>query len=647
MREKQILQLIEYIEKNSPAGGQSCADAVGCSLSTLKRELRKMEPEFRREGFMISGKTGRGNGYVLEISDAERFESYRQLLMESGGRENSPDLNSAADRIRFLVRTFLEEEEPVRLDDLADELLLSRAQLAKDMRTVRRFFRDYSLEIVSKPHHGSALSGDEMNFRACLTALLQNEINVDDEESVFLVPYSIPGMVEEIQPVLNSVIRYGGRQTYDLNDMTAQDLSACFYVTAKRISSGHIIEFPDQWKEELLHNRDYKLACGIAGDLEELFDIEFSQEEVCYLTLQLTAHQMGHKNQLTEETMQIVDEMLEEVYQRHHLDLRDSSSLRQFLGLHTVSLLQRLRFNVSLLNPFLNDIRMNYIVSYDIAATACRVLTRRYGYTISPDETAYYALHFKIASDRLKRSIRKKVLVVCSSGRGTAKMLESNLYSWFAGQLDSVETCNAFEVPGKDLTAYDCVFSTVPLKAGGAVPVIQISAFFDSSNVRIIENALSRRNMAEDGSVYFREELFFTGVEAYTKEEAISRMAEKIKAVCDVTEQFEKALLDKERLQDAQNGPVAFLRIYGLPQDSPVIAFALLDKPVRWGREQVQILILAACPNQFEKENELFYFFIRELMNSRHFARALIRSGSYDTLLDLYEEVIRKGNRAI
>jgi mannitol/fructose-specific phosphotransferase system IIA component (Ntr-type) len=94
-------------------------------------------------------------------------------------------------------------------------------------------------------------------------------------------------------------------------------------------------------------------------------------------------------------------------------------------------------------------------------------------------------------------------------------------------------------------------------------------------------------------------------------------------------------------------GAVVCLRVYGLETDRPLIAFAVLDKPVRWGRGHAQIVILAACPRQFEKENEMFYFFVRELMNNRHYVRALVKSCSYDTLLDLYEEVIRKRSRAL
>jgi predicted DNA-binding transcriptional regulator YafY len=74
MKELQILQLIQYIETNGSASGQRCADIIGISLSTLKRDLKKLDSEFRQNGFSISGKTGHGNGYVCEISNPGLFE---------------------------------------------------------------------------------------------------------------------------------------------------------------------------------------------------------------------------------------------------------------------------------------------------------------------------------------------------------------------------------------------------------------------------------------------------------------------------------------------------------------------------------------------------------------------------------------------
>ncbi|MBQ7993079.1 MAG: PRD domain-containing protein [Solobacterium sp.] len=647
MKDKQSLQLIQMLCKKKSAGGMECADALGISLSTFKRELVRMAPEYRQNGFAVSGRTGYGNGYDIQIFDESKFKNYLEKLKAESPAAGA-DMNDPETRVRYLIRCFLNPDKGYqRMEDLSEELMLSRTQLAKDIQAVRAFFEQWGLGIVSRPHYGSCLSGDEKALRSCQAAMMINEAAVDEEGSIYLKPHIDPETESILSSVLDILVSTCNEKTYDLNDITARDLSAHLAVAAERIRNGHTVVFAENIRRELLSERDRDVAAQFVGKMETQYGIDFSEDELCFVILHMSTRQMGHRSMITPEIQNLVQAMLEEVRNKHQLDLTQDSDLKTFLGMHTAAFLRRLHYGVNLTNPLLDDIRFSYIVSYDMALSACNVIAKKYSCRITADEAAYYALHFKIASDRRRRSEARNVLVVCSSGRGTAKLLDESIRAGFSSQIGRLDTCNKFELRGIDFSKYDCIFTTVELKKAMPLPVFQIRTFFDEANARIIANALAHRNIDEDGSVYFKEDLFFPDITAETKEEALRMILGRISSARALPAGFEESVFERESIQDTQYGAVAFPHPHGVVTEEPLISFTILQRPLRWAEEKVQIIILYSFPKEFEEENTLYFSFIRQLSRSRHFLRALIKSRSYETLLDLYEEVIRKGQNRI
>jgi lichenan operon transcriptional antiterminator len=340
--------------------------------------------------------------------------------------------------------------------------------------------------------------------------------------------------------------------------------------------------------------------------------------------------------------MEIVDEMLMRINERYHCDLSKNLDLRISLGLHTVPLLKRLQFHVVCHNPLLEEIQMNYLQAYDFALCACEVIGRRYQCTVAADEIAYYAVHFKIAMDSLKKSRRLNILIVCTSGRATSQLLRINFLKYFQDQLDQADTCNLFELSTRNLSRYDCVFSTVPIQKTLEIPVFQIKTFFDGERIKNIGQVF--QEIIQENDDVFRRELFFHDITAADKESVLKEITERIGKCRPLPETFLASVLERESMQSTGFGCVALPHTHGAICEENLVSCTVLPEPVEWGNGKVQIVILTSYNHDFIKEHDLFFEFILELIKNQQYRRSLIEDPRYETLIRIFSDYRNEEN---
>lgn len=96
------------------------------------------------------------------------------------------------------------------------------------------------------------------------------------------------------------------------------------------------------------------------------------------------------------------------------------------------------------------------------------------------DEIAYIALHIGVALERMKLNKKKikKVLIVCASGVGSAKLLSYRLQNLFSQELEIIDTINYYNLSSYDLSIIDLVISTIPIKEDLGIPVQVVNTFW-------------------------------------------------------------------------------------------------------------------------------------------------------------------------
>ncbi|MDZ7834822.1 MAG: helix-turn-helix domain-containing protein [Alkalibacterium sp.] len=161
--------LKELMKQNEPQTGKALADKMGITSRTVRDDIKGINDELTDFGAEI--RALRGIGYELVIEDPKLFRSYlNQLTIGSQNQAAVP--TTPEDRIAYMIKRFLLLENHLKLDDLADEMLVSKSTLQMDLKQVKRYLSRYSLELASRPGYGLTLSGSELNRRFAMSQYL-------------------------------------------------------------------------------------------------------------------------------------------------------------------------------------------------------------------------------------------------------------------------------------------------------------------------------------------------------------------------------------------------------------------------------------------------------------------------------------------
>lgn len=119
----------------------------------------------------------------------------------------------------------------------------------------------------------------------------------------------------------------------------------------------------------------------------------------------------------------------------------------------------------------------------------------------------------------------------------------------------------------------------------------------------------------------------------------IHKMIQRISAIRQLPEQFEEQILAREALQSTRLGELALPHPNGVMDMDEMVSVAVLKKPVLWGKQPVQLVILMAFGKDFRKNNEKFFDFLLSLVNDRKRLKKCITEASFDAFLELYQEM--------
>ena len=153
-RMKQILLLL--MEENGYLTSDELAYKLGSSARTIREDISKHKRLLSRYGIHIKSKAHKG--YYLELSQ-EHGTDLQALIKQT----SQPQSKTAQ-----IMRILLLADDYRKLDDIADELWISRSTIDRLFKDVKETFERYHLKIVSKPFYGIRLEGNELNKRLCL-----------------------------------------------------------------------------------------------------------------------------------------------------------------------------------------------------------------------------------------------------------------------------------------------------------------------------------------------------------------------------------------------------------------------------------------------------------------------------------------------
>ncbi|MBT2658511.1 transcription antiterminator [Bacillus sp. ISL-18] len=590
-RQKDIV--LSLMKAKEPVTSEWMAKELGVSDRTIRTEIKELQSQYTALGIMIE--SVRGKGYLLDIKDYEVFEKEFNPHANDAVDDHQSDFSEQENRVLYILKRFLLEKEPIKLEGLEEELFVSKPKLQNDLKIIREILESYNLRLVSRPHYGTQVEGDEYMKRLCFSNyILSRNSNLNIDSSSFQL------LDEKLfEQIKETIIKKVNEYKIEISDIALENLATHISIGCKRIEEGFVIE---NLGHDLTGKYPFEriVANEIVKEVEGFTGLKFPKAEIDYIIVHLLGTKLIHKNTLNEfskfdELSTIIHCMLERLRTELNWDFYDDSEFIQALTLHIRPAMNRLRYNMNIRNPLLDEIKRKYPSAFEGAAIASRCIDEYLGIEVGEHEIAYIALHIGVALERKKTRQKKakRVIVVCASGVGSARLLFYRLQNEFKDELDIVATTNYYQLKEYDLSSIDFIISTIPIKVDIGVPIQVVNTFLGESDIEKIRNGLSPVKEYEEES-YLDESRVFIHKDFVDKESVIRFMCQELYKQKLVSQNYINSVLERESV-----APTSFGNLVAIPHpltpetEETIWTVCTLKKPIEWAdRHMVQFICL-------------------------------------------------------
>ncbi len=600
---------------------------------TVRQRIKELNLFLMEHGAEILSASGQG--FLLSVTEEENFSAWQKQIQT----ESNALPTTVQGRISYIVERLLYAEDYLKLDDLCQELFISRTTITTDMKQVKEILERYHLTVVQRPGSGIILEGSEYYRRSCMVyELLQKDYS--GGSAAIYTEDTYP-----ILAILSQAFKVCGLKTAE---WTLKNLIFYICVALQRIKADHPLCLGTQVKSETQKAAGENVAQAvemISDQLEQYSGYHLNEDERTMLMIQIggksdssTILPSEIQAQIDEYVEDLAKKMLEAIYEAHGLDLRSDQETVDSLKQHLIPLDMRMKYDMPQSNPILEEVKEEYSLAYTLASTASTMLAQHYQKAIPDEEVGFIAILLALAIQKQEqRRPKKNVVVICVSGQASSRLFIYRYQKAFAPYIDQLYECSAFAVTTFDFIGknIDYVFTTVPLTVSLPVPVIQVSLLLSEEEIERCQQLLSGEN--EDFvSQYFREELFLSFLNGESKNEVLSLMCQNAARNLDIPDGFYESVCQREEM-----GQTDFGNLIAIPHPCKImgtekfVSVAVLDKPIWWGHNDVQVVLLISLAQE-DNDIERFFKLVSDFMASPSSVQSLIQNPTYQHLFELF-----------
>ncbi|CAM3676792.1 transcription antiterminator BglG [Rouxiella silvae] len=568
----------------------------------------------------------RGSGYQLKVEDAALFS-----ILQQPGKSTNPTPRTAAERVNRLLIRFLTSSFSLKLEDLADEWFVSRGTLQNDMPEVREHLARYHLNIETKPRYGMKLFGSELAIRACLTDLLF-QLNNDDQISSFLKAESLES--EALLPLTDFMHQLLTQSSIQLTDEGEQYLILYCAVAVKRIAGGYpLTDFDAEEEEPAVKQISVKLA----AELKRMVGKEIPAAEEAYLRVNIAVRRVQSilpTDINADDEESLVDYILSYINAHYNYDLQGDKQLRSDLLTHIKAMITRVKYQINIPNPLLNNIKQHYPMAYDVTLAAVSSWGKYTPYSLSENEIGFLVLHIGVGLERhynIGYQRHPQAMLVCDTGNSTIRMIQAQISRKFP-QIVITQIISLRDYEKLQHIDEDFIIANARVTERNK-PVVVLSPFPTEYQMEQLGKLVlvdrTRPYMLEK---FFDQRHFMRLDEPMTQAQLFRKICSQLEEEGYVDEEFYPSVVEREEIVSTMLGEgIALPHSLGLLAKKTVVITVLSPQGIKWGEGETAhvIFLLAISKADYEEAMaiyDLFVTFVRERSMSR-----LLSSQDFDS----------------
>lgn len=614
-RVEKILEILIDCQKS--ISGERISLELGVTSRTVRSDIKELNKYLNDNGAKVVSVTG--VGYNLEIEDESKFNYFLKdmKLLKQGNNEQLNIIPTySEDRINYIISKLLmnslkDKNKLINPYDLCDELFISSSTLKKDVASINTHLARFELKVVINQSKGIFIKGKESNIRYCIADYIFNKREIVNLENLeFYNEIFSRELLETTEGVLVEVLC---KYNVHLTDISFKNLLVHVLIMIKRYKYNQAVVFDNASVEFLKNTNDYMIAADIVKAIGEVVKVDFS-DEIYYLTQHLVSSKKFSSQDANNylEYKGVIDKIFSTIKNQIGINLFDDLQLSNGLAVHLNVALNRMKFNMNIRNDFLDSIKSSYPFAFELGIIASRVLGEEYNVSVNENEIGLLAIHFGAALERIginsKKSV-KNITIVCGFGIATAMLIKEKILRFFDNRVNILYISSLQDFDKVMLDNSDVVITTVPITKFQSKKIIEVPLNLSFKHLQDIEDIMLGEEKVEmDYREILKEDLFIKKINATNKDEVLEILTNKMMDLGYMDNKAKESLYSREKMSTTELGNlVALPHVLELNGDGASVSVAVLDKPIIWDKEKVQIVLLLNISKGFIHEWEQIF----------------------------------------
>lgn len=474
-RTKEIIQII--ILEHGYITMKKIADKMKISERTVYRNMNEISDVLAEYDLTLETVSKKGVKIVGSGKNREELKLYLEAEVYTQVVEPKERRN----RILFEL---IHSENYIKAEALAIDLKTSLPTIRNDLKKISELCESYQIELVQKKGEGIYLKGHQKERDCLLVNILRETIEIER-----LLSW-MDDMIKRCHKSLQNLNMDFEEAGYYMEDGSYLEFVILTALMIRRNQMGKSKKEINQLDENI-SKEEKQLTKRAIQYLKREFMIDFKDydhKELCHMIHILSMPTLS--KELTAQTYELrgkVRKFIEHVEEEMGIYLSQDQKLMDGLVAHMDKALKRIRSGMSISNPIIREIEKDYKELFQIIKRSARlVFSEDY---FPEDEIGYLVLYFAVSLDNItKKTFR--ILVVCSSGMGSSKMLASRLER----EIPEIYVRKIVSLIGlgkEDLSDYDLILSTIPLYLDQEM-YLKVSPLLNPQELALVKEKIRR-----------------------------------------------------------------------------------------------------------------------------------------------------------
>lgn len=404
----------------------------------------------------------------------------RRKIMElsfARGRDYNVSPLSTQERVLLSVFTLCWLDDFITVQSLADDYQVSRVTVSRDLQKVREYCEAHGIAFEGNRGKGVRVVADEKTRRRVIAQVLRDYGTTVGLHSGLEVADYLKWFSEQELRSIEDIVREAEAQAgLYLDDVAFEAMVVHIALSIKRSETQMGMPAAPMAAGTLdVGSLQYQMADHIVRQVESVFGVSLPEAEHYYIEVHIGARSSEAAASSARDA--VIEFMcmstIAEVSRELGVDLTHDTHLYDRLLRHVLGSVYRKQAGLLLENPLRDELLEGYAEHAAIVRRALDDNGLSQLMEMTDDEVTYVLLHFEAAlvGDGSERRRHANVVVVCSTGVGTAELLAAELRRSFdVNIIANVPSHRARGLVGD--VGIDLVVSTVELDV--SVPCVVV-----------------------------------------------------------------------------------------------------------------------------------------------------------------------------